>query len=321
MAKTKKLQIIKYSKVPLSISTKDSLIDSTIKAKRTTNPKAENRKINKSNETISKNEFDLNIININLNDLKNRCFIPNESKHILNIYDFNEAVIYEKRLICQIYYIFLISKQIIMHTIFYRSPLEPLPLRISLLLSIFQFDLALNAIFYTDNKVSERHKIAKNIKVFALTNNLIVIILSIVIGYISLLFFSNLNNVVNEIRQIFRWEEKKIKEDKKYIVDLVRRKTIILEIKKILKKFKIKVVIFYVVQFILLIIFWYYSTMFCFVYNKAQISWIFDVFITILIRMIFDLLINLVLALLYKLSIISKFNCLYKLLVFMYCFS
>ena len=208
-----------------------------------------------------------------------------------------------------------------MHTIFYRSPIEPLPLRISLLLSIFQFDLALNAIFYTDNKVSERHRSAKNIIVFALTNNITVIILSIVIWYIFLVFFSNLNNVVNEIRQVFRKEEKKIKEDKKYVVDLVRRKAIILEIKKIIKKFKIKVFIFYIFQFILLIFFWYYSTMFCFVYNKSQISWIFDVFITILIRMLFDLLINLVLTLLYKLSIISKINCLYKIIIFLYCFS
>ena len=321
MAKTKKLETIKYSKIPLNISSKDSMIDKTIKTKRITNPKAENEKIDKTNEGNIKNEFDLNIININLNDIKNRVFIPNESKHILNIYDFNEALIYEKRFICQIYYIFLISKQIIMHTIFYRSPIEPLPLRISLLLSIFQLDLALNAIFYTDNKVGERHRSAKNIIVFALTNNITVIILSIVIGYIFLVFFSNLNNVVNDIRQVFREEEKKIKEDKKYVVDLVRRKTIILEIKKILKKFKIKVAVFYVIQFILLIFFWYYSTMFCFVYNKSQISWIFDVFITILVRVIFDLIINLLFSLIYKLSIISKINCLYKIIVFLYCFS
>ena len=321
MAKTKKLEIIKYSKIPLNITSKDSIIDKKIKTKKINNPKAENGNLDKTNEGKNKNEFDLNIININLNDIKNRVFIPNESKHILNIYDFNEALLYEKRLIFQIYYIFLISKQIIMHTIFYRSPIEPLPLRISLLLSIFQFDLALNAIFYTDNKVSERHRSAKNIIVFALTNNITVIILSIVIGYIFLVFFSNLNNVVNEIRQVFRKEEKKIKDDKKYVVDLVRRKNIILEIKNILKKFKIKVVIFYVIQFILLIFYWYYSTMFCLVYNKSQISWIFDVFVTILVRIIFDLVTNLVFTLLYKLSIISKINCLYRILIFLYCFS
>ena len=114
-----------------------------------------------------------------------------------------------------------------MQTIFYSYPIETLTLRISLLLSIFQMDLGLNTIFYTDDKISERYQSVKNIFIFVFTNNLIVIIISTVIGYAFLIFFNNLNNMTNEIRKIFIKEEQKIKSDKKYIPNLLRKKEII----------------------------------------------------------------------------------------------
>ena len=92
-----------------------------------------------------------------------------------------------------------------------------------------------------------KDKMGKNILVFAFTNNLIVIILSTLIGYAFLTFFNNLNNIINEIRQIFRTEEQKMKKNKKYTVTVNRKKEILIEIKKIMRKFKIKVIIFYVI--------------------------------------------------------------------------
>ena len=316
MTKTKKVA----NKFDLSPRTKDSMIESTLKHRKIT-LKTENENLNKINEEPKQQDFDLNIININIKNIKNRVFIPSESKHILNIYEFDEAIKYEKRSLCKIYFIFLISKQVIMHVFFYKSPIEPLPLRISLLISIFQFDFGLNAIFYTDDKIGEKHKSGKSLITFALTDNLIVIILSTLIGYAFLIFFSNLNNIVNEIRQIFRKEEEKIKKDEKYTVDLVRKKEIILSIKKLLRNFKIKVAIFYIVEIIIMIFYWYYCTMFCFVYNKTQFSWLFDTFLTVIVRILFDLVINLAFALLYRLSVISRVSFLYKAIICLYCFS
>ena len=62
-----------------------------------------------------------------------------------------------------------------MYVFFYKSPLEPLSIRLSLLKFILGCDLALNAIFYTDDKVSEKYNSTKSNIIFALTNNLIVI--------------------------------------------------------------------------------------------------------------------------------------------------
>ena len=276
---------------------------------------------NEIKEDDKQNAFQLNLININVKQLNKEIYIPNESKHILNIYEFEEAVKYDKRGICPIYFIFLISKQVIMHAFLYKSQIEPLPLRLSILKFMLGCDLAMNAIFYTDNKISERHKSKKNLIAFALTNNIVAIIIALLIGFFFLILLSNINNITNELRQIFRDEENKIKKDKNYVVSLQRKKEIILEVKRILKKFKIKVAIFYIIEFLLMIFFWYCVTVFCYVYKKTQASWIVNSIITIIIRIILDLIINLLFSIIYTCSISSNSNCLYKLIIFLYCFA
>ena len=273
------------------------------------------------NSDVNNNYFKLNLMNINVNDIKKKTHIPKLSKDILNIYNFEEAILYDKRSFLIIYYIFLIAKQVIMHAIFYKSPIEPLPIRLSLLKFMLGCDLALNAIFYTDDKVSEKYNSAKSLITFALTNNLIVILLSTLIGYVLFIFLANMNNSTNEIRNLFREEEDKIKKNKKYNVSLLRKKEIISEVKNIMKKYKIKVIIFYIIEFLCMIFFWYYVTVFCNIYKKTQLSWLIDCLITIIIRIIIDFLINIVFALLYNLSIRLKSNCLFRVTIFLYSFS
>ena len=314
MEKTKKSKFSKFSKgkdVNELRYSKENLIDLD-------NNKNRNKTENEEND---KNKFEVNLMNINVKNLKKQVHIPNESKHILNIYEFEEALKYDKRSFCTIYYIFLISKQIIMHTFLYKSPIEPFPVRLSLLKFIFGCDLALNAFFYSDDKIAERYRSSKSTFAFALTNNFTVIILAILIGYIFLIFFANLNNSTNEIRKLFRTEENKIKKDNKYKVTIKRKKEIILEVKRIIKKFKIKITIFYIIEFLIMILFWYYVTVFCHVYKDTQISWLVNTFITIIVRILFDILINSLFALFYIISINSKSNCLYNSIVWLYCFS
>ena len=157
MEKTKK-KLPKNRKSINQSTNREVLIYDTEKHKTIGLKSEEYLNINSKTKINNKNidPFQLNLININLKEVKKNSFIPNSSKNILNIYEFEEAKKYEKRRISRIYYIFLISKQIIMHTIFYKSPIEPLCLRLSLLITIFQFDLALNAYFYTDDKIYER---------------------------------------------------------------------------------------------------------------------------------------------------------------------
>ena len=105
------------------------------------------------------------------------------------------------------------------------------------------------------------------------------------------------------------------------MVSILRKKEIINEVKRIMKNYKIKIIIFYIIEFICMMFFWYYVTIFCNIYKKAQLSWFLDCAITIIIRIIIDFFLNLILALLYRLSIGVKSNCFYKVMIFLYCFS
>ena len=276
---------------------------------------------NGSNNINEQNNFKLNLMNININDIRKKTYIPNLSDQILNIYNFQEALKYDKRSFFTIYYIFLIAKQVIMHAIFYRSPIEPLPIRLSLLKFMLGCDLALNAIFYTDDKVSEKYNSTKSLITFAFTNNLIVILLSTLIGYVMFIFLGNSINSTNQIRNLFREEEEKIKNNKNYKVSLQRKKEIVLEVKRIMRNYKIKIIIFYIIEFVCMIFFWYYVTIFCNIYKKTQLSWLIDSILTIIIRIIIDFFSNMLLALLYRCSIGFKINCLFRIIIFLYCFS
>ena len=317
MNKTKKKLEMNSNKMSIYKSSKDILVED----KKDKNI-LKNRIDSDQNYTSKKetNNFNLNLININVNKLNQKEYIPNNSRHVLNIYNFKEAIKYDKRSLCIIYYIFLISKQVILHALFYNSPLEPLAIRLSLLKLILGCDLALNAIFYTDDKVSERYNSSSSIEEFTFTNNLTVILLSTLIGHIIFLFLGFLNNSTNEIRKLFRIEEERIKNNKNYSVSVLRKKEIICEIKNILKEYKIKIIFFYIIEFSLMIFFWYYVTIFCYIYQKTQLSWLLDCLITIIIRIFIDTFINFILSLLYKSSISFNINCLFKTIIFLYCF-
>ena len=266
-----------------------------------------------------KNLINLSLININVNN-PSSCNIAG-SNHVLNVYTFEEAVEYDMRSYLRIYYIYLLAKQAIFHAFLFKSPLELFPLRLCLLIFIISSDLALNALFYFDDKISEKYRYTKGLLLFAFSNNITVILLSTAIGFILLTLFIKLSNAANSIRKVFKEEEKKLKKDKKYVVTDNRKVEIFKEIQLILKRYKIKVIIFIVIELILMLFFWYYVTAFCHVYPSTQKSWLWDSFLSILTRIVIDLLFCLGFAKLYRLSVDSNINCIYKIAIFFYSFS
>ena len=130
-----------------------------------------------------------------------------------------------------------------------------------------------------------------------------------------------MNNSTNAIRNLFREEEEKIKKNKNYEVSFQRKREITIEVNRIMKTYKIKIIIFYIVEFLCMIFFWYYVTIFCYMYKKTQLSWLTDCLLTIVIRIIIDFFLNIIFALLYKLAININSNCFFKTITFIYCFS
>ena len=267
-----------------------------------------------------KNLFNFNLININLNDKKINEYIPKNSLQILNNYTYEEAIKYDMRSICAIFYIFLLSKQAAFHAFLFKSPLESFPLRLCLFIFIISSDLALNAFFYLDDKISKKYRYAKNLFLFTFNNNLTIILLSTFLGFLLLTFFTNLSNSTNKIRDIFLNEEEKMKKNKKYNVSEKRKKEIFEEINNILNRHRIKVIILSIIEFSLMLFFWYYVTAFCHVFSSTQISWLLNSFLSIISRLVIELLGSLLLAKLYRMAVEANSHCLYKIVLFFYSF-
>ena len=267
-----------------------------------------------------KNAIDFSLITINLKNKNEIINSPISSIRILNNYTFEEALEYDRRSLCEIFFIYLLSKQIIFHTFLFKSPLELFTLRLCIFLFIFSSDLALNAFFYFNDNISKKYKYAKSLFSFTFANNITVILLSTLVGFFFLTLFIKLTSSVNTIRKIFLNEEEKMKKDKKYEVSEKRKKEIMIEIKKILRNHKIKVIVTIIIELILMIFFWYYVTIFCHIYPSTQISWLLDSLLSMLSRMIIDLLICLLLAKLYRIGVDSNFKGIYKIALFFYDF-
>ena len=164
---------------------------SIIKEKKISNvmPNITTQNADEGKDHYNKNDIGFNLISINLNKEYKNDFVPKDSNIMLNNYTFEEAIKYDQRSVCLIYFIYLLSKQVIFHAFFYKTPLEPFYLRLLLLFFIFSCDLALNAIFYFNDLISKKYHYAKDLFLFTFNNNLTVILLSTFIGYILLALF------------------------------------------------------------------------------------------------------------------------------------
>ena len=272
-------------------------------------------------EEYMNEKIGINLININLNNPNNEKTIPSDSNKILNNYTFEEAIKYDLRPTCKIFYIFLLSKQVIFHTFLYKSPLELISIRAFAFLFIYSNYLFFNAFFYFNSHVSAKFKTDKNLFSFTFTTNITIILLSTLLSFIMITLITKLSNSTFGIREIFQKEEDKMKNDKNYIVTEKRKEEIQKEVEEMLEKLKCKIIGFFVVDIILMLFYWYYLTAFGHIYSNTQYSWILDSAISIIISFFVECIFCLLFAKLYRISIESNIHCMYKFVMFMYNFA
>ena len=304
---------------------KESNLPTEAKSKKTTlqffNGAKEIKLDEKNNNSGYNDDYNKNfgIIKINLNKIKE--YFPRDSNKSLHNYTYDEAINYEKRNIFRIFYIYLLSKQIIFRTFLLKSPIELFYLRFTLFIFMFSCDLALNALFYFNDNISKKYSNAKNLFLFAFSNNITIIIYSTLVSYFLIVLLGKLSNSSNAIRNLFRKEEEKIKFEKKYVINKERKREILAEIKNILKYYRIKNVFLIIIELILFLFFWYFVTAFCHVYPRTQTSWLIDSFLSVLSRLIIELILGLLFAKLYQISIKSNIEIFYNILFCVYNFS
>ena len=307
-----------------------------ISSKREINENNQIIAVYKTEETLGEKEIekkDKNILNSknSIKDSKSAYFLiqidannspdsdkPLESNYILNNYEYDTAIKYESRTFWRILYIVLISKDNILNTFILKSPLESKPLQICLLIFSYTCDLALNTLFYFSDNISDKyHYTGKYLFWYTLFNNILIsvisTVLSLILGGILKLMAASKDNMEEQ----FKEEEKKLRKDPNYKVSNERKKEILQKLEKELKKLKIKMTCFVVIDFIILLFFFYFVTAFCEIYRNTQTSWISDAVMSIIISFPIEFGIALAITIAYYLAIKYKWKFIYKIVMFL----
>ena len=304
---------INSSKNNINDNQKKNIYNINKKSNKIISPKKNTSKLNK--EKSFPGYYNLIQINAN-NSVKNK---PPQSKFILNNYNYKEAIKYDTRDFWRIFFIILLAKENILNTFFFKTPLELFPVRLSLFIFTYSCDFALNALFYLNQKISDKyHYDGDSLYLYIFVNNMIITIFSALSSYALVKILKQLTNSTSEIENLFRKEENKMRKNKKYKVNLNSRKQILNNLLKIFKTMKIKIICYIIIEFLILLFFLYYITAFCEVYKSTQKSWLYDSFISFLISFPIELLISFFITLIYLAAIRIRIKCLYSFVLFLY---
>ena len=292
----------------ININSNDSINNNEIKME---DINEENDKNSKKDIKLKKNNS-YSLILINANNEKD--LLPYQSDYIIDNFEYEEAIIYENRSYCRIFFILLIAKENILNMIFFNPPLEFKPIRLAIFIFNFACDFALNAFFYLSDNISDRYNYEGIYReLYCIINNLTISLTSTIVTFLLLFFVNTLSQSSKKIENLFRVQEKLLKKDDKYKVNNGTKIEIKNKIKDILRCLRIKIIFFIILEFLILIFFFYYVTIFCQVYKNTQVSWFLDFISSYVISLGITVAFSLVFAFIYKLSIRYKIKIFYKL--------
>ena len=231
-----------------------------------------------------------------------------DKNYNLDIYNYEKAEKNDKRSFWRIYYICLLSKVRILNTFVLKSPLEIKSLRISLFLFNYSCDFALNAFFYSNQKISDKyHYTGNNLLWFSLINNLLISFSSALFSIILVGLLNILTNSKREIKMVFKQDLKNNSNSKKIVI-----KTLL----KIYFKLKIKIICYIILEFLIILFFFYYVTGFCIIYKETQFNWLLDSIVSFLLSIIIKLIISFIITIFYFISLKFRLRVLYNIIIF-----
>ena len=183
-------------------------------------------------------------------------------EHELNESDYELALRYDKRLYCEYYLSLLKTKHNLIFSFYYYKDYNSKLIKISLFFFGFISDFAINALFFNDDIM---HKIYEEQGKFQFLYQLPQIIYSFLISYIF--------NIPLNILALSDDDILKLKNDKS-------NNNLHMKQKHLLKKLRIKFLLYFIISTIFLLFLWYYISMFCAVYVNTQIHLIQDTLIS-----------------------------------------
>ena len=171
----------------------------------------------------------------------------------LNSLPYEKAIIYDKRTYTQYYCSLLKEKHLILFTFISKNDYNLFIIKLSLFIFSFSLYFSVNTLFFDDNTI---HKIYENQGKLEYIYNILNIIYSAIISSIITLILKLLALSNKSILQL--------KNNKK-------RKKILNESTILVKNLNIKFHIYYIMSFFILILFWYFISSFCVIYNNSQL--------------------------------------------------
>ena len=172
--------------------------------------------------------------------------------------DYEEAIIFDKRSYLRMFWGFLLDSQIILGTFCTENHLDLFVIKLSFLVCTFQISFFLNALFYTDEYISDAYH---NEGVLDFFSGLPKSIYSFVATLITTNLLRMLSNSKSELMQI--------------IIERNSYKNYLNLIKIKLDKLRRKLIIYFILVHILELFFLYFVTAFCAVYRNSQKYWFF----------------------------------------------
>jgi NADH:ubiquinone oxidoreductase subunit 3 (subunit A) len=244
----------------------------------------------------------LNNINKNQNNktkiIKNKK-IPKLNDYELNNLSYNEALNYDKRTACDYYCALIKNKQLFMFTFCSFNDYNSGIIKKFIFFLSFALHYTINALFFND---SNMHQIYKDGGSFNFSYQYPYILISALASTLILRLI--LETLVLTERSIV-----KIKKQTTYESAIEMKGTL-------MRNFNIKFAIFFVVNFVLLVAFWYYLTCFNAIYNNTQVYLIENTFISFAISLFFPVFYNIIPTCLRRCALSSEnkdANCLYSI--------
>jgi len=210
--------------------------------------------------------------------------------------DFDEAYQLDKRNCLRMYWSFLVDTQIILGTFFTSNFLYLFIVKLSFLVSTFQISFFLNALFYTDEYISDAYH---NDGVLDFFSGLPKSIYSFLATLITTSLLGMLSNSKSELIDTI-----KERKNKKEYLEQINAK---------LNKLRNKLIIYYSFLFLLGLFFLYYVSAFCAVYRHSQKYWLYGCFESFAIDSLVSITICVFLSLFRYIAVHKKIRYLYIL--------
>ena len=235
-------------------------------------------------------------IDINKNNSSEKLTLTKLSDSEINSLNYKDALELDKRTYMQYYWSLIKAKQLLIFTFYFNKDYNSYIIKIELFLFAIALYLTISALFFNDTSI---HQIYEDEGIFNFVYNIPQIAYSTIISAVINLIVKTLSLTESKVLEL-----KKEKDE-----EMLNKKGLTL-----VKKLKLKFILFYIITSIFLIFFWIYLSCFCAVYVNTQYHLIKDSLVSFSLSLVYPFALNLI-PIFIRIPAIKKRNkeCMYKI--------